>query len=891
MQNKSYPIENDKALIVLKNYHFYPHISRIIVLLFLLVFFWGCSTQNNTWLNRNYHTISAKYNGFWNARESFNHGVEQLSKAHEDNYEQILSIFRYGDEQQARSIQGNMDVAYEKASIVIRRHSMNIRGVEYNKWIDESYFLIARSHFFKRDYNLAILTFEYIIRQYDTDRAYESKVWIAKAYNKQGRYNNALQMLEVARADYRDGKLSDEGERLYQLAFADYHIRQENYMDAVPFLERGIKKTRSRRERSRLTFIKAQLYHHSEDYARAQQTYSRVLRMNPTFDMAFQARINMAMAFDPATGNSEDIRSGLKSMLRDDKNRDYRDQIYYALAELSRREGNTSQAIDYYKQSTAVSDGNNTQKGLSYLRLGEIYFERPQYLQASKYYDSTITFLPQNFENYSEISRKQTILSDLARNIKIIEREDSLQHLASLSSAERNAIVDQVIAKIREEEQRKREEERQRMQTAQQMARSRRPGGDDRGGGWYFYNPSAISFGQTEFYAKFGERPREDLWRISNKQTVSFDFDDGEWDDPDSLDEDGSPLDRNRYLRNIPTTSEMMAQSNDRIAQAYYDKGMIFKDRLNNYPNAIESLKSLVSRFPETERKLYSYYFLYNLNKEIGNHSEAQNFKNRLINEFPDSDFAKILGDPDYIENLRKREEYANRLYSEAYNAFFSENYDLVKQHSKKVDTMDISPDLRSRFSYLKALSVGKTGSRQQFRHELENILIDFEGFPVHERATDLLASLDNNRLFHEQEDDVEEVIADAEYEEFVSVFSFEEESAHFFVFVVDVLNIEPAQLRSFINEFNKDSFPDRELSLSNIFLDERRQITTITNFSDKEKGMEYYNAIMESDRIGGFDPEALKGFVISVENYPIFYQERNLDEYLEFFRIKYLKK
>ncbi len=874
----------------MKKHPFFPHIARIVTLLFLVLFFWGCSTQKNTWLNRNYHTISAKYNGFWNARESFRQGVEQLSQAHEDNYEQVLSVFRYGDEQQARSVQGNMDITYQKASIVIRRHSMNIRGIEYNKWIDESYFLIARSHFFKRDYNLAILTFEYIIRQYDTDPAYESKVWIAKAYNEQERFDNARQMLELTRSDYREGLLSDEGARLYHLAFADYHIRQGNYMQAIPFLDRGIDKTRSRRERSRLTFIKAQLYHHSEEYANAQQTYARVLRMNPTFDMAFQARINMARAFDPATGSSRDIREGLERMLRDDKNRDYRDQIYYALAELSKREGNQKEAINNYKQSAAVSDGNNTQKGLSFLRLGEIYFEQPEYLKASKYYDSTITFLPQNFENFQKISEKQTILSDLARNINMIEREDSLQRLAGMTAAERNAIVDKVIAKIREEEQRQREEERQRMQTAQQMARSRRPGDGGRDGGWYFYNPSAISFGQTEFYAKFGERPLEDLWRISNKQTVPFDFGEGEWDDPDEMDEDGSPLDRNRYLRNIPTTPEMMEQSNDRIARAYYNKGMIFKDRLEDYPRAITSLETLVSRFPDTERKLYAYYYLYTLSQETGEQTRAQTFKNRLINEFPESDFAKILGDPDYIENLKKREEYANRLYNEAYNAFFSENFDLVKQHAQAADTMDISLALRSKFSYLKALSVGKTGSRQQFRHELENILIDFEGYPVHERATDLLASLDTNMLLFDDEV-AQETFEDPDHEPFVSVFSENEDAAHFFVFVVDVLNVEPAQLRNFINEFNQDSFPERDLSLSNIFLDERRQITTITNFSDKEKGMEYYNAIINSETIGSYDPDALQGFIISVENYPIFYQERNLDDYLEFFKVKYLNK
>jgi tetratricopeptide (TPR) repeat protein len=870
-----------------------------LLAVFFLVVGWACSTQKNALPNRLYHSINAKYNGYFNARESYRDGLRRLSDMHVDNYDQVLKVFRYGDEQQAGSIAHNMDMAYQKASIVIRRHSMNIRGVEHNPWIDESFFLIARSHFFKRDFTLANLTFEYIVRTYDSDIKYESKIWMAKCYHETGQFANALQMLERAQANDRNGLLDSDASRLLSLVYADHYIRQESYPDAIPHLEAGIQKTRNKRERTRLAFIQAQVYLESGQYPQAQQTFARVLKMNPSFDLAFQARISMARAYAPGEAGGDFIRSELASMLRDDKNRAYRDQIYYALGELAHRQNLEDEAIENYLRSVEVSEGNNMQKGLSFLRVGEIFLNRPEFLKASVYYDSAMVYLPQHFEDYQKASQKKAVLTALAGNIRIIQREDSLQRLAGMPESAREAVVEEIIAGLREQEREARQREQDMMRAAQQISMSRMQQGNmgRQDGGWYFYNPTAISYGRTEFFGMFGDRPLEDLWRVSNRQTADFGFAmmEDDWDEEGMEMETGDVFDKQTYLRNIPVTPEQKEASDRRIAGAYFNKGMVFKDRLQDFDNAIGSFETLLNRFPDNDRRLLTYYYLYTLLRENGNHSRAEVYKERLIREFPDSDYAQIIGDPNYMENLAARRQNAAILYRQAYEDFVSGRYHEVIQKSAMADTMEIPLALKGQFSYVNALAKGRLGQDEAFREQLQKVVSDYQGTPVHQPATDLLASLGATppRPVAERGETTRtgETADPAPGDGPPSMFSYNPSSVHFYVFVVESGRINVNEFRSFVNNFGASSFPDRNLTASSIFLDERRQLITVTNFENSESGMLYHQSLKNSEGFSGFDSRHVRHFLISVDNYPVFYQEKNAAEYEAFFRARYLSE
>jgi tetratricopeptide (TPR) repeat protein len=870
----------------------------IIVGSFVL-FLVSCSTQKNTFTNRTYHSITTKYNGFFNARESYRAGLKRLSEIHEDNYENVLSIFRYGGEQSATIVAGNMDVAYQKASTAIRRHSMNIRGVEYNRWIDDSFFLIARSHFFKRDYNLAVLTFEYIIRQFDTPLKYKSEIWVAKSYTFAGQYDSAIQALErVARSD-QEGFLDNEAKLLYYKVSADLYLSRENYSEAARYLEMATQIAPNRKQKARLTFILAQAHHRNQNFAGAQTAYQRVLRMNPDFQMAFQARINMAMAFDVKSGDSGFVKAELQGMLKDNRNREFRDQIYYALAQFSMRQQKEEEAIEYYNLAIENYRENRSQKGLSFLRLGEIYFNRKDYLAAATMYDSTMVYISREYDQINEVSSRNLLLRELSGHIRIVNREDSLQRLASLSPGERNVVIDGIIAEIEEKARLERELEAERARMRQDMARrgTRQVTGEGEGG-WYFYNPSAMSFGQNEFYAKWGERNLEDLWRISNKRVLAFGETPGfEMEGEEEGAVAGGRVSRASLMENIPTTPEKMNASNQRLANAYYNKGLIYKNRLQDFPNAVKSLETLVTRFPQDENVLYGAYFLVSLFEQAGDQTKAQVYKNLIINNFPDTDFANILSDPNYAENIRERQNRSKVIYQRAYNAYLAGDYDLTIQLCNESSDLELSQEQSAQFRFLRALASGKNGSRRELRQQLTYITENYQGTEVHAPATNLLAYLGGtgSALLEMPEGiDQEEEQAISSDESFVipdeSIFSYNPDAVHFYILIANSRNIQIRQLRNQINSYNNAVHKDQNLNMSTLFFDEGRQLLTVTNFPNAAEAIRYGNELLNSENMNEFDKDLIISFAISVENYPVFYQERKLDDYLMFYSAAYLR-
>jgi len=870
----------------------------LFLLLFAFLLINSCSTQKNTFVNRTFHSTTTKYNGYFNARESYREGLKQLDELHEDNYEDVLSIFRYGSTQQASNVAGNMETAYQKSSTAIRRHSMNIKGIEYNKWIDDSYYLIARSHYFKGDFNLAILTFQYIIRQFQTPIAYKSKVWIAKSYIKAEQYSNALKILDLTKQDIEAGLLDNETLLLYNMVFADYYLQQRNFAGAIPYLEKTTQLATRRKAKTRLNFILAQAHQETDNFAQAQQSYARVLKLSPDFQMAFQARINMAMAYDTKTGDSNFILGELNKMLRDNKNKEFRDQIYYAMAQFYMRQDMEEKAIENYNLSLEHYKDNKSQKGITFLRLADLSFNKKNYIEAARLYDSTMTYLSPEYPSYADAGQKNLLLNELSANLIRIEHQDSLQRLASMNTEERNAILDAIIAQIEEEERLEREREQERALMRQQMARAGRnqtQGGDD--GGWYFYNQSAKSFGQNEFYAKWGERELADLWRISNKRVMAVNEYGEILEDPEAL-EEGGKVTRASLMENLPTTPEKLDASNQQIADAYYNVALIFKDRLNDNQEAIEYFEALINRFPDNENKLLSAYFLYNIFDQQSNSTKADIYKNLIIREFPDTDFAKILSDPTYRSNMVEKQNRVQNLYSQAYNAYAAGNYAEVTSYYAMAiqDSLEISREDDARFNFLHALVFARTNQIDSLVKKLNFVTENFTETKVHEPATNLLAYLDNGDLINNVDAIVQEN-SDSESGENTMlnelspesmIFSFNPDAVHFYVLVVNTREVQIRQLRGEINSFNNSNYTESKLNMSTLFFDSNKQLITVTNFANAADAIKYGEQIKTDLFAKDYTESAFDGFAISVENYPVFYQDRKLDEYIEFFNYSY---
>jgi len=379
--------------------------------------------------------------------------------------------------------------------------------------------LIGKAHFYKRDLFSALEAFEYVSKKYPKPEAkYNGMLWMIRANNEIGSYSQS----ELTIDDIRTAQDFPK-ERIFQKELsavtADFYIKRQDYSPAIKHLTKAITLTKKKITRARYIYVLAQLYEKLGDTKKASQYNSMVPRLNPPYDMGFRARINQAKLYDTESGDSKVIKKQLQKMLRDDKNIEFRDQIYYALAALAYKEKDTPLALDYLDKSIRESTSNNTQKALSYLKRADIYFDKPNYKAAQANYDSTMAFLPKDYPNYSQIDEKKKSLTSLVTNLNVISTEDSLQRMARMSEKERTAAIEKMIAKI-EEEERIKEEERQLAEENQLNINQNTPvttGQPATSSAWYFYNPATVNFGAGEFTRKWGSRKLANKWKKSEK--------------------------------------------------------------------------------------------------------------------------------------------------------------------------------------------------------------------------------------------------------------------------------------------------------------------------------------------------------------------------------------
>lgn len=860
----------------------------------------GCSVKKNTWAARQYHNTTARYNIYFNGYESLKEGINELSKAHEDNYNLILPIYRYGNKDNATAIYPNMDRAIEKASKAITNHSMVFKRQEYCKWIDDSYMLLGKANFFKREYSQAINTFDFVSKEYKKNLIrFDAQLWLAKSYIYSNDVSQAGVILRNLGNRINKENPSRFVKRNFNLVYAEYYIKMNNYEAAIEQYEKSLKFKQKKSTRIRINFILGQLYQHERQLKAATNQYRKVLKLNPPYEMAFNTRINMARCYDSRSGQGKNIRKELEKMLKDEKNKEYVDQIYYALAEIEIAEKDTLKAIDYLKLSVNGSVNNKYQKGMSFLRLGEIFFEKPDYTNARINYDSTVFFLPEDYPDFKNIKSLQVNLADLVDNLNTVKHEDSLQKLASMTEKERKAVVDGIIKKLQEEEARKKQEEilAQQAQTANLLdpgARTQNLMSQNQSS-WYFNNTQTMSFGYSEFVRKWGQRKLEDLWRLSNKQSMDFDFTENLTEDLEFLDEDSlqetalSDRDPETYLRNIPTTPEKIEESNTRIIEALFNIGIIYRERIINNPKAAFYFEKLLSRYPENKYTLSSYYYLYKLYGALNIKDKETKYKNLIIEQFPESDFAQLILDPDYYKKIAKKEDEAQAFYKTTYDLYINGNYNKVIENYQKAAELYKGQPILIRFLYLKALSIGKTKDIDEFITTLKKVVLlspESETGIAAQNTLDFLSHKTGKVIFNE----VEKTESKTETTEFVSNYKIDDAAFHFFVIVVDAKSGDINKLRNLVSDHNKTYFALDKLNTTNIFLNSNSQMITVSNFKDKDVGMSYYYSINKNNDLNTtLETLKVSKFIISAGNYSTFYKQKDVDIYKEFFVKNYL--
>ncbi|MEY4110020.1 MAG: hypothetical protein RLZZ46_374 [Bacteroidota bacterium] len=805
-----------------------------------------------------------------------------------DDYSRILPMWTYGNPKDAKTATPAMEKVFKKCSTVIDRHSMKFKGVEQVKWIDDNFMLIGLSHFYRHDYFSGVEVFEFVISEYKKQPSrYDAFLWLIKTYNELGLFTKAQGYIDLCKSD-RTFPFKKNGE--LAAVTADFHIKQDNFELAIKELNKALVYSKNKKEMARWTFILGQLYQKINQPQRAISVFSQVVKLNPKYELAFYSKIQKAKLYDKTSASSGNIKDELSKMLKDKKNIDYFDQIYYALAEIALKDGDEKQAVDLLKKSMAAVTNNSNQKGLSALLLADIYFERPDYNFAEAFYDTAVGLISKDYPGYEIIKNKKENLTKLVNNYRLIAKEDSLLQLASLDEKERIKRIDALIEKEKQEQLRKKEEEealanQNLNQNQNQEAPKNQPMGS--GSTFYFNNPSTLSFGFSEFTRKWGNRKLEDNWRRINKQQIAPS---GSTEESSiaaaAASKDTMSQDQLRavYLKDIPLTDEAKNISKDKIVEAYYDLSLIYKESLGNLTKSAESLQILNDKFPGNKYELPAYYQLYRLYNALKQEANANRYKEIILSRFPDSDYAKILLNPDFNNERQKKADKVTEFYFSTYQAYEEQRYKDALSNCLRADSMDIKNPLKGQFALLKALCTGRTADVKAFEMELSAIVVNFPKEPVKERAQEIL---DYIRGMNTTESDT---LNNSEKEKKQSkpAYKSELEAEHIFLVIFDQSQANPSQVASAISDFNEEYFSAIALNVNPLPLSGGKQAVAVKMFSGAQKAMTYFSMFADqlaNQREMSFEKQF---FIISKSNLSLFMKGADVNQYIEFFQTEY---
>ena len=889
----------------------FRRIYQIAGITALLIVF-GCSTEKNTFVTRSYHNITARYNIYFNGYESFNGGVLKLEKQYRDDYTNIIPVFNYSDEKIAQSIASDMDRAINKSTKVITFHSITakpktkkkyltekdkafLQKTEYNKWIDDSYLLMGKSHFYKHDFALSVETFNFLIKRFnDEPSKHEALIWLARAYNEREDFRESEKILTLLQSDvYFPKKLRSS----FNATYADFYLKQEEIDKCIPKLELALKYVKKKKNKLRYSFLLAQLYQQNGDIKKASEMYQKVIKKNPPYEMTFNAQMNLASLYQTEKSKGKNIREQLMKMLKDEKNKEFRDQIYYALGQVEMADNNLDKALEYFKMSAAQSVNNDNQKVKSYLTVADIYYEVPEYKLAQAYYDSAVAMIEEDYPDYNLIFNKSEYLSTLVKDLTTIEVEDSLQAMAKMSEADRINKIDAAIQALIAEENAAKQAQREAMMQNQydrMNYQTDRTNATGQGKNWYFYNTQAVTIGKREFQTKWGARKLEDNWRRSVKRTViSEEVTDNQTNQNETNTEKVNLVtDRKKreyYLQYIPVTDSMMEASTNRVIEAYFEAGNIYKNDLEDYKQAESMYKDLNRRFPDNKYYVAAYYELYKLCQQNQDASCAEKYKNIIIGNHPESLYAKVLKNPNYFKELEAEQKKVSNLYEDTYNKFKAGYYAAVISNADRAVREFPDDVLIPKFKFLRAVAIGKTTNPVVFNEELKKFIAEFSESELKPKAEYLLASLsktDEEVQKIEEQIKIEEQQAAAE-----ELYKYEEGSKYYYLMVVNS-QADVNQLNFNVINYNLDNYSESNFETSRGDVGTNYKMVRVFTIKTKKEALSYLKAINQvKDIFKDVNQTELYTFIISENNYQKFIKDGSVEKYMLFYNKYVIEK
>ncbi len=911
-------------------------------LLIVFVLLWGCSTKKNTWLSRNFHNTTAHYNVYFNGNESFKAGIKDIEKGYKDNYTNVLPMFEESDESAVSVASSSMDRAIDKGTKLIVRHSITARPKkksgssskkeisnrkEYNKWVDDALLMIGKAQVVKHEFRQAIRTFDLLIRDFSYEESkYNALIWKARAYTELEDFNNARIALESY--DY-DGKAPEQLYGEYMAVYANLLLVQERYKEAIPFVQNAVDGANNRTERARYSFILGQIKQLTGDDTGAAIAYTQTLKSRPDYEMSFNAQIKRASILYK-DASLEDIKKQIRKMLRDKKNDDFRDQIYYALGKVYLNFDNEPEAIKNFKKSTEVSVDNDYQKTLSFLAIADIYFNKEIFKPAYQYYDSAMSVIAEDYKDYKLISERHNSLQLLVEQLDVINNKDSLLMLADLSEEERDKFIENII-----ESEKKRIKEEEKLQSK---------GGDDYmgggsymssatqtgGGKWYFYNAATKGMGKQEFIRKWGKRKLADDWRRMKKGMVESSQNDSA--EPGEPGEPGEPFGdkaqqtdntgdaktepsggetqtnvvptKESLIENIPLTPESYRDAQFTRDISKFEAGMIFLERLKNYPKAIEMFEDgISSRTIPDEDKENIYISLYKAYKANDDSANMQRVLSRLKKSFPNSKFVQFIEDPNYLANIEAAKRLVDDEYATTYSNYLTGNYDIVIEKATNIEFNDTANIYLPKYRLIKALSYARKGETNLFKQNLEVITKEHAGTEEAKYASLFIEQLDKGRspvkslkpynsvlTQRLEEMSSNENKQQKDIKPDMTGFIYNENEPHIFM-AIPPAGADLNRMIFNLADFNFSRYLIDDYGIETTLLPDNSSVILIKGFKNKLEGMDFFYSVRENeDNLFKADSAKTKLYSISKSNLKFFLSSGQINNYDEFFNKLYLK-
>ena len=906
----------------------------------------GCSAHKNTAKSRFWQSFTAKYNTYYNGSLAFIEGSLEKEKGNKDNYTEPLPLYAVGNKQSRDIGKGQFDRSIEKMEKTIKLHSIKARPEwnktrrktakdrewlgrrEYNPFLWKAWLLMGKAQFQKGAFDEAAATFSYMSRLYQTQPMQYAlaRAWLAKSYVELDWIYDAEDVIRNMNRDSMHYRSIKDWEATY----ADYYLHTGELEKAATYLRKVIGHERRKTQKAREWFLMGQIQAQLGNQEQAYKAFRNVIRQNPPYELEFNARIAQTEVM--AKGQSRQMISRLRRMARNDNNKDYLEQVYYAIGNIYLSQQDTLRAIAAYEQGNEKATRAGIEKGVLLLKLGNLYWEREKYNDAQRCYGEAIGLLDKERPDYEALSNRSKVLDELVPYTDAVYLQDSLQQLAKMPEAERLKAIDRVIDELKRKEKEERDkaleaEVEQQLQKRgatgnlnQRQTTPATPAAGSGNGQWYFYNQVAVNQGKQTFQRQWGKRENVDNWQRINQTVVRFDTptENSEApDDQENLDnaeptdslvaQEGTdtsegadslaadPHNREYYLAQIPFTEEQLAESDNIIKDGLFHSGVIFKDKLDNLRLSEKQLLRLTRSYSDFEQTDEVWYHLFLLYSRLGQYEEAERCVERLKADFADSQWTTLLTDPYFEENARFGAHIEDSLYAATYEAFRHDRHDEVEANARLSAERFPLGENRAKFIFIDGLSQLNNGDGNGCLEQMKTVVEKYPKSEVSEMAGMIIKGVQEGRPLHGGKFDLGDVWSRRDITlattDSTATDTLSEERNTNFLFILaynpDSLGGPGLTENQLLFEMARHNFTNFLVRNFDIQLDGGYDIRrmTVSGFLSYDEALQYARQLY-SDAPGQLDQmlRHCRTIIISEQNLPLIGTRYSYDDYDQFY-------